>query len=345
MNKPFQFDSEARFDCSGCTKCCRARWNIRVDEERFERLKGSRLALELELRDGRSPFYEKASGAVVTHRRQGACAFLEENLCSIHARHGGLAKPLTCQLFPFVIQETPEALVVGVSHYCSAVARGEGRPLAAHLDGLERLRPELEMTPLGGAPIVVAVQLRLDWSGYLQLEAGLIERLGKGPAEAVLLGLIEGLGQWLETGQQPPLEHLLVGGRPWLDEAMLEAGAVALVTWAESRKSEQRLELSAQLRRREAVLLPSSGVAVDYQGKAPQPELLAYLRSLIFRKFLVRREPLLTALIALACLERALGYYGTAFSAGLDALELLLSHGDGGHEALTPLTELALAQS
>lgn len=343
MNKPFQFDSEARFDCAGCTKCCRARWNIGVDPERFARLKSSRLALELEVQHGRSPFYQKTSGAVVTNRRGGMCAFLEENLCSIHAHHGGLAKPLTCQLFPFVIQETPEALLVGVSHYCSAVARGEGRPLTAHLDSLERLRPELKLSPVGGGPMLVAGKLTLGWSSYTRLEAALLQRLERGPAEAVLLGLIEGLGQWLKAGRQPSLEHLLVGGRPWVDESMLEAGAVSLVAWAESHKSEQRLELSSQLRQREAVWLPASAVAVDYHGRAPQPDLLAYLRSLIFRKFLVRREPLLTALLALACLERALGYYGTACSAGLDALELLLSHGDGGHEAITPLTELALA--
>ncbi|MCA9794489.1 MAG: YkgJ family cysteine cluster protein, partial [Candidatus Eremiobacteraeota bacterium] len=299
MNKPFQFDSEARFDCSGCAKCCRTRWNIRVDEERFEQLKSSRLVLELQVRDGRSPFYQKASGAVVTNRREGACAFLEQESCSIHAHHGSLAKPLTCQLFPFVITETPESLVVGASRYCSAVARGEGGPLENHRAELERLRPELKLTEVGAGPLTVARDLTIGWSGYRQLETVLLERLRSGPAEAVCLGLLEGIGQWLRQGRQPSLEHLMAGGRPWLEKTLLDSGAVALIAWSEEMGSEPRLQLSASLRSGKPVHLPRSGVEVDYQGSAPQSVLLGYLRSLVFRKFLVRRQPMLTALISL----------------------------------------------
>jgi len=54
----------------------------------------------------------------------GQCVFLGDDLlCNIHREHGGEAKPLTCQQFPFVAIETETEHRAGIDPACSSAWR------------------------------------------------------------------------------------------------------------------------------------------------------------------------------------------------------------------------------
>src|SRR5580704_5482751 len=145
MTEPrFILPKDLDFECTNCGRCCRERWEIRVDAPSAERL----LARPWPGIDGpaftkRLPLVADDLPYTVARCANGACAFLDgKNLCRIHSELGLEAKPQVCQQFPFLFSESPEGVTVGLSHYCPGVHRKEGAaapPLEGKLPELKRL--------------------------------------------------------------------------------------------------------------------------------------------------------------------------------------------------------------
>jgi lysine-N-methylase len=76
----------------------------------------------------------------------GRCAYLgESGHCSIHARAGGPAKPIGCNLFPASFLDDGERIAVSASVECACILASVGRPGGAPLIPAEaRLRSDLD---------------------------------------------------------------------------------------------------------------------------------------------------------------------------------------------------------
>lgn len=128
-----------KFDCKGCTRCCRdlvvhlfPADRRRIDEQGWR----DRLTTPPYVRSGRS--------WVLNKRDDGACVFLtEEGRCAIHAKHGISAKPLACRLYPFTLRRFAERWDVSIRFDCPTVARSAGLPLVRHHDELARVADAL----------------------------------------------------------------------------------------------------------------------------------------------------------------------------------------------------------
>jgi len=86
-------------------------------------------------------------GVALAKHADGRCVFLgADNLCEIHRSFGLAAKPLACQLFPFVLTPFGDEIRVGLRFECQAVAENKGKVLTDHrreLNGLiKKLTPE-----------------------------------------------------------------------------------------------------------------------------------------------------------------------------------------------------------
>ena len=119
---------------------------------------------------------------ITTHQDADACSFLlHDKLCAIHKEIAYAAKPKGCQQFPLVLHSAPEGVYVGLSFYCDAVARNEGRPMSVHapwIEGWLSAYPE-------EADITRVVRLSgnqiLPWQGYLLLESRIRQTLEDSP--------------------------------------------------------------------------------------------------------------------------------------------------------------------
>ncbi len=85
-------------------------------------------------------------------RANGDCVFLDENnLCLIHKHHGLAAKPIACQLFPFVLTPFAGELRVGLRFDCPGVCQSDGPALSSNMKDLHRLAQAI--VPEGGANV------------------------------------------------------------------------------------------------------------------------------------------------------------------------------------------------
>jgi Fe-S-cluster containining protein len=107
----------ARWDCGGCTACCRHFDLGPIEDAIIEGLeaRGVRQAWA-PARDGfatRRPGPDGRPAWYFRRRDDGACLFLQEDgACAIHARWGAAAKPAFCRAFPFTrVDDRPAGLV------------------------------------------------------------------------------------------------------------------------------------------------------------------------------------------------------------------------------------------
>ncbi len=83
-------------------------------------------------------------GYGLSKRPNGDCVFLDkDNLCLIHKQFGIQAKPLACQLFPFVFTPFNGAFQVGLRFDCPGVCESRGRELKSFLPELKNLARKL----------------------------------------------------------------------------------------------------------------------------------------------------------------------------------------------------------
>ena len=312
------------FECTACGRCCRG-WTVHVDPATVTRLQDAPLTREVSQELGR-PALEAGPEGVVTASRDGGCAFLDGNLCRIHGRMGGGAKPLGCRQFPFLLRPTPEGIQVGISLFCTSARENRGRPLATWEPEIRALLGEWAFRPVGLEPVPVHGERTLSWPEYRALEGRLLEELDRRPPGLAVGGVLLGVCRWLRGtgGLEPALARAAAEPFP-RDEvlASMEAFFLAsLVGTLEAGQDEAR-GLTEALLTGAPVRLPrfgwegpSSEIAA-YGSTRPRLEELdaqvtRYLRGLLFVKFPALNRPLLDNLALMYLLPPLLRWYATA---------------------------------
>lgn len=338
----FAFLPGQSFDCIRCGQCCRGGWGVGVEEGCRERLEGSALLARLE--EG-GPVLVPAGPGHRAAEREGHCVFLDGGgLCAIQAEFGEDSKPQGCTRFPFLLLQTPEALLVGVSFCCPAVQRNHGRPLPDWRGWLEaRAAP---CPRVGFRPLQAGPGQTLEWQEYLGLEEGLWrDVLGPDPARALfrrLQGFCRGLkGTPVGSGDLDP--GLLVL-RPY--------ALAALVGTLEAPTPEEAPALSRALLFGEEVHLHRFGwsgdpefllARLDQSGPPElEQEIVRYLQALLFRKWPATERPLLHNLFLLALVPWLVRLYAWAAA---DARKAPAPEACDGHRALSWLDRRLMTHS
>ena len=248
-------------------------------------------------------------GSHFTAKRAGQCAFLDrDQLCEIHGSHGPEAKPLTCQLFPFVLTPTDRGVSVGLSFYCPSVRAGHGRDIQEHRSNLERWLGELQLSANSGRPIIIFGTVTTGTVGYEFLERELRDRLLVSEPIELLRGFHWTLcHQYQEFGRQSPEKLFSPAPHP---------------------PSQQESRLVSEL-------LSLAGLAEHPNDEISEDEVhdkglsKRYLLSLLHRKFLLKGPSLLESLSLLSVIAQAIKRCGRETDRAIERLELLLTHGEG----------------
>lgn len=129
-----------KYDCNGCSNCCRGRFGINLSQQDYERLLSQNWTCsELGIPE-HSLVETKAGQHRLAHRPDGACVFLQDDgLCRIHAKLGEPAKPLGCRMYPFRLIPAGDEVRADMRFDCPPVARNEGRPVSGHAADLRGL--------------------------------------------------------------------------------------------------------------------------------------------------------------------------------------------------------------
>lgn len=111
--------------------------------------------------------------AFLGYNEAGQCLFYDDGLCSIHKEHGGEAKPLICQVYPYNFVNTPDGMTVSLLFSCPSVVAGnpddseEARNEISALLEQERL-PVLSQIK---KHILVTSWETMEWETYLRWES------------------------------------------------------------------------------------------------------------------------------------------------------------------------------
>jgi lysine-N-methylase len=214
-----RLDTEQRFTCQQCGRCCRRGWDIAVTPGEVAAYRKADVGrLYRESADAaedatRDPFVPSAHSGVLRIRKRtdGACGFLSaENRCRIHEQLGAAKKPLTCRLFPFRFHPGDGVPVVTASFCCPTVVANQGASLASQARELDTLRRdwdhEHQDAALASCTLVSGRPLAGASLGTLRRTLrALLERAGpEGPPElranvARMAALVEDLARWRVT--------------------------------------------------------------------------------------------------------------------------------------------------
>ncbi|MCA9777839.1 MAG: YkgJ family cysteine cluster protein [Candidatus Eremiobacteraeota bacterium] len=304
-----------QYDCVSCGKSCTdfqveitARDITRVDES------ASTQALE---KEGFTPLRVTDNGVFIAKAADGRCCYLDgESLCALH-REGGFAhKPTTCQTFPFAPVGTPDGVFLGLSFYCTAVARSSGRPLEGReaelgyllaLPECEEVAPDSQWRLWGSQAV--------DWGNYLQIEGFCRSGLGDHPR----YGLLQTVWRLVMAITQADMGYL---SRPLPihqeEFEALQLFARKLIPVMESSDKEVSAEISRAINRDEGFESPALGKYVvltsppDNYPEWFEKELTRYLDHILFRKSLLKAPDVLSRLCLLVAAEELLATY--AFS-------------------------------
>ncbi len=266
------------YDCLGCGRSCR-HWKVLVDPQARRQLENHPL-VERERQRGHQVFEEGKDGLVRLTQKGDACLFLRQNRCELHSFSGPQSKPRACQQFPFLIQETPDGPLVGLSFRCTAVLEGYGRPLQEHRDQLEGLLRSGRYPQLP-EQVTVAEGKVLSWKDYQALNLTQSD-----------FGLARELGAQFEDPNQL---------------------AARLVAWLEVAQAEQRPGFCSRLLKREPVgLARFNRTLVPGPGSGPigwrEAQIERYRNHLIHRKF-VYGDHLLARLMVFLLVPPLIRFY------------------------------------
>lgn len=133
-----------RYSCHGCGDCCRD-FTVQLRPADLAKLAEQRWEDTL----GEPVTVEFRGQRYLRQRDDGACVFLMEGgRCRIHAERGLQAKPLACQLFPFVLAPGEQRTHVALSYACQSVLRNKGAALASHMAEVRALADQVpELVP------------------------------------------------------------------------------------------------------------------------------------------------------------------------------------------------------
>ncbi|MGE0492368.1 MAG: FAD-dependent monooxygenase [Vulcanimicrobiota bacterium] len=317
------FPPDQRFECSACGKCCRSAWTVEVEPANQARIRSSFVALRVLQETGQQPLQVAADGRVGVAKKDGeTCVFLDQHsLCSLHAEGGPELKPSACRQFPFLLRETPDGVVVGVSHLCNSIQRNEGRPLEDYAEQIQTLLNERPPVSLSKT-VSVTWGRGISWSDYTRIENLILEA----PAiDEAIRELRWGLAVWLSAPAAPPPTDWKayissIGPMPEQTLRRLEGLlAVSMIARLEGADVEESSQLVTDLLNDQRVKLRHSGWEGQMSDLPVRDRILEsewvllegvrYLKSLLRRKFLLIQTPLMHNLCLLAALPQLLGHY------------------------------------
>jgi Fe-S-cluster containining protein len=144
-----RFDSEQRFSCRSCARCCRT-FDVALTPDEAEALRSpafARLFRETaDTPEGATRDVTEATArglSRIRRRADGACGFLSPgNRCRIHEELGADRKPLACRLFPFRFHPSDGSAVLTASFCCPTIVENAGLPLTSQMAELGGLRRE-----------------------------------------------------------------------------------------------------------------------------------------------------------------------------------------------------------
>ena len=120
--------AEQRYDCHGCTNCCRE-LVVHITAADRKRIDAGDWAKRL----GTAPYVRLGGEWVLNHRAGGGCVFLTDaGKCAIHAEFGPDEKPLACRIYPFTTTRSHGVEHVGVRFDCPSAAASKGASLGSH---------------------------------------------------------------------------------------------------------------------------------------------------------------------------------------------------------------------
>jgi Fe-S-cluster containining protein len=173
-----RFDTEQRFSCRQCGRCCRRGWDIAVTEaevEGYRRVNARRWFVEDEDNvegEPPDPFEPAGHGLFrIRKRSDGACGFLSpENRCRLHEELGAAKKPLTCRMFPFAVHPGGPRPVLTASLACPTVVEGVGARLGEQVSALGALAREWRrLFPAEARPVLLVPGHALDAPAFDRL--------------------------------------------------------------------------------------------------------------------------------------------------------------------------------
>lgn len=331
-----EFLADQNFECKDCSKCCRSKWQIHVDEVAREKIKGTALELRV-IQETGAPALEDSDGnlsRVAKRKSDGACVFLNEHdLCSIHAEVHRKSKPIGCRQFPFLIRPTPDGVMIGASFYCPSIQKNSGVGLATYGSELEELIREFGYQPVGFQPIPLGLDKALDWPAYRLFEQRMLGWLRDEPVESAIARAIATLGRLMLIGRdsvlgedsvrtpldRPPTHRLeedeVIG-------SLRELFLAALIGTVEAPHPEMARPISEALLEGREVELTKTGwtgtlpglyvfLSGPESGSASELEqgILRYVRAMLWRKFLCVERPVLDNLAALSLVPGILRFY------------------------------------
>src|SRR3954447_5554123 len=174
------------WDCHGCGECCRE-YEVHVTEAERQRIIDQKweddpamAGVRLFKRVG--PWWRRR-WRLNTRGADDACVFLnEQGKCRIHARFGGTAKPLACQVYPFTLNPAGDHWRVGIRFACPSVTNNLGRPASAHRDDLREYGQGLEeregVQNRSTAPPPLQVGQQVPWKDVERFVRALLTVIG-----------------------------------------------------------------------------------------------------------------------------------------------------------------------
>jgi lysine-N-methylase len=177
------------WDCHGCGECCHE-YEVHVTAAERQRIAAQ--GWDKEPAIGSTPLFVRVGPwwrrkwRLNTRGSDDACVFLnEQGRCRIHAKFGGPAKPLACQVYPFTLNPAGDHWRVGIRFACPSVANNLGRPASAHRDDLRAYGEALEeregvhVSRNGNAPPPLQIGQRVEWDGIEQFSRALLDVLNQ----------------------------------------------------------------------------------------------------------------------------------------------------------------------
>lgn len=153
---PLRTPGDARWDCGGCTACCRHFTLGPVSDQVVAGLEARGVRDDWPLAAPgfakRRPGPDGTPAWFLTRRPDGACIFLEDGVgCAVHARYGAEAKPAFCREYPMTVVDEPGQTAVVVRADCGGWAESfaTGTPVAEQARDvlqLPRSHPTVRLT-------------------------------------------------------------------------------------------------------------------------------------------------------------------------------------------------------
>jgi Fe-S-cluster containining protein len=177
----FHFAAGASFSCVSCGKCCSSGFEIPVEGEKAARIQSTPLHREL-VKEGYQPLAVLAESVHhLSYNQQGRCHYHRDDRCGLHSQYGLDYKPVVCQLYPFIVVDTPAGHFVSLLFSCPSVVSGGGLSLAQQQQDFQRLFERHEgrvpTLPKVREHILITQFSTMTWSQYLALEAQMLARL------------------------------------------------------------------------------------------------------------------------------------------------------------------------